>query len=251
LIISNLAFISQRSFLPILWTTTLIVTIFAWIFNEHSLWGELFAHHDSGIIISIICVCFLIATLAGLTSQSKKFSFFTNGFNWWLHAFSLAVLISNDLIVSEFRHLYNFKNVFFVLIILFPLAVGSTFFRKGILKREKIFLNLFFTLSILLYFPFLIDNELGTEKHRLLGAVYFTFAAVLLALYHAAGGRFRFFHAMTILVGLRLLVVYFQVFGNLTETGLGLVATGVIIMGITTIWFKFRERIENAIKGLV
>ncbi len=52
----------------------------------------------------------------------------------------------------------------------------------------------------------------------------------------AAGGHERLFRSFTGLIGLRILVVYLEVFGSLLTTGLGLVAGGLLTLALVWAW---------------
>jgi hypothetical protein len=54
-----------------------------------------------------------------------------------------------------------------------------------------------------------------------------------------------------IAVGLRFLIIYFQVLGDLATTALGLIVTGVAIVRISFLWFKKRSTIERWLGGLL
>jgi len=57
----------------------------------------------------------------------------------------------------------------------------------------------------------------------------------------------RLFHALTSLLALRILIVYFEVFGSLLDTGLGLVTGGVVTLLIGWGWQKkMRQLTERA-----
>ena len=55
----------------------------------------------------------------------------------------------------------------------------------------------------------------------------------------------KLFNGVTVLVGLRFLLAYFQVFEDLATTGVGLMVSGVMIIGIAVLWFKKREAYER------
>jgi len=48
----------------------------------------------------------------------------------------------------------------------------------------------------------------------------------------------RLFHLLTAAIGLRLLVIYFEVFGSLLQTGLGLLSGGLLTLLLTWLWFR-------------
>ncbi len=52
-------------------------------------------------------------------------------------------------------------------------------------------------------------------------------------------------NAATALVGVRIIAVYFEVFGSLLDTGLGLVLGGVLTLGVVWLWARKRRDFET------
>jgi hypothetical protein len=61
----------------------------------------------------------------------------------------------------------------------------------------------------------------------------------------------KLFNAMILLIGIRFLLIYFQVFRSLAYTGLGLIVSGLVIIGFVVVWYKFHSVIEDKIRGLI
>jgi uncharacterized membrane protein len=69
------------------------------------------------------------------------------------------------------------------------------------------------------------------------------FAAVALVAHKR--GRPRLLHLATAAVGLRLLAIYFEVFGSLLDTGLGLVLGGLLTLFVTWFWARKRRDFDR------
>jgi uncharacterized membrane protein len=69
------------------------------------------------------------------------------------------------------------------------------------------------------------------------------FAVVALAAHER--GRPRLLHLATAAVGLRLLAIYFEVFGSLLDTGLGLVLGGLLTLLVTWVWARKRRDFDR------
>jgi uncharacterized membrane protein len=69
------------------------------------------------------------------------------------------------------------------------------------------------------------------------------FAVVALAAHKR--GRPRLLHLATAAVGLRLLAIYFEVFGSLLDTGLGLVLGGLLTLLVTWVWARKRRDFDR------
>lgn len=61
-------------------------------------------------------------------------------------------------------------------------------------------------------------------------------------------GRKRIFDFITLAITVRLLVVYFEVFGSMMATGIGLIISGLLILGIAWVWYKFRDRLAAMVE---
>jgi len=51
-------------------------------------------------------------------------------------------------------------------------------------------------------------------------------------------GSITLFNVMTALISLRILIIYFEVFGSMLETGLGLIIMGVLTLSLAWLWLK-------------
>ncbi len=50
----------------------------------------------------------------------------------------------------------------------------------------------------------------------------------------------KLFHMLLFIVGIRFIVLYFQAFGGLATTGLGLIISGTFIIGMAILWNKYK-----------
>ncbi len=53
----------------------------------------------------------------------------------------------------------------------------------------------------------------------------------------------------TAMIGLRIIAIYFEVFGSLLDTGLGLVVGGLLTLGIVWVWARKRRQFEQEFAG--
>lgn len=252
-IVAPLALMANRIFLPAVWTAIFVMNLFFWIFNPHSIWGKYFLQDFTlAPAASILLICFFVAFVTGLTTQSTKLSLLTKGFDWWWRSLMVVTLVVTDYAISfsSFRN-QNISHFISSAGILLPLSILGIWINKNALSREKILVGIFILASFLVYLPILSGDEYTYSKHEFLGASYFIFAAFMLAIYHAVGGRFKFFRSMTLLIGIRFLIIYFQVFKDLAQTGFGLIFSGVLIIILTYGWFKMRRKIEEQVKEVL
>ena len=96
-------------------------------------------------------------------------------------------------------------------------------------------------LLVLSYGPLLI----GTKELELVGALVFIGLWAVVAWVGYASHNARLLSAATAVIGLRVVIVYFEVFGSLMDTGLGLVTGGLLTVGLTYLWARKRREISS------
>jgi hypothetical protein len=70
----------------------------------------------------------------------------------------------------------------------------------------------------------------------------------LVAIFLASIGSRRLFQCFLFLVGLRFLILYFQALGGLATTGLGLIVSGALVIGMAVFWNKYRKEITLSVE---
>lgn len=259
-IVLPLSYMGKKAFLPAMWVLGLMVTFYAWALNGESWWARNFLIGETYINDDNIYPLFAFAAMLSfsLASIAARFRglvrFADNLWSWGLIASVLAA-VSGDLYCSLQE--WATANAVHPGYLLLPLSLAAVTFRSDASIGEKALLAALLCLSLAIYLPSLIleasyqysyDYD---ESFQILGAGYFIAGTVLLALYFAARRRLWLFHAMTVLIGIRFLIIYLQVFEDLAYTGAGLVVSGLLIIGFAAAWYKFRPRLEAWAKGLV
>jgi hypothetical protein len=79
------------------------------------------------------------------------------------------------------------------------------------------------------------------EPHRLTSAFATLLVLALVAIFLASLEARRGFQLFLLLLGLRVLVLYFQALGGLAMTGVGLIVSGGLVMGLAVLWNKYRN----------
>lgn len=72
----------------------------------------------------------------------------------------------------------------------------------------------------------------------------------LYAVHAGNTGHQRTFNLVTFLIGLRFVILYFQAMGGLAATGVGLIISGSLIIGMTWLWYKGRDRLRQWTQGV-
>ncbi len=99
--------------------------------------------------------------------------------------------------------------------------------------------------GILTAIPLLIVNL----RSDFLGALIFISLFGLAATAAARVNARRLFNALSFLIATRFIWIYFEVFGSLAATGVGLIISGLLILGTLWGWYKFKGKIESALRG--
>lgn len=71
---------------------------------------------------------------------------------------------------------------------------------------------------------------------------------IILALYtmHVGNqGLITSFNIMTLLIGVRFIILYFQALGGLAATGFGLIISGALLIAIAWAWQQYRKRLQQ------
>lgn len=77
-----------------------------------------------------------------------------------------------------------------------------------------------------------------------------------IAIWAAAGaaavfaGKKRLFDLVAFVIAARFVVVYFEVFGSLAATGIGLILSGGVILGTVYVWHRYRGRLATWVGDL-
>jgi hypothetical protein len=93
----------------------------------------------------------------------------------------------------------------------------------------------------------LLPEPLG----ELLGALGFIALWALAAAAAVMASMRRLFNVASFAIAVRVVVTYFQVFGTLTATGLGLIISGLVIISVGLLWNRGRKIVNNLLKGAV
>lgn len=81
------------------------------------------------------------------------------------------------------------------------------------------------------------------KAYELWGAVLSLAMLGLVAVYAYKTGSIRLLNLATALSAFRFFAVYLQVFGSLLSTGVGLIISGFVLLGVAVVWQKGRRRL--------
>ena len=82
----------------------------------------------------------------------------------------------------------------------------------------------------------------------LVAALAFIGLWVLVAYTAHQAGLLTLLNLATAVIGIRILIVYFEVFGSLLGTGVGLVTGGMLTLGMVWLWVRKRREFARELK---
>ena len=207
----------------------------------------------------------LSATLYYATFPVKTLRGFSTSLYFWFQITAMIALAMIDIARSG-GEMTEYQLAWFV-----PAYMAAGLLALGILlHREYRWLNRLLLLGalglLLLYFhPDWLFS--GQSRYSLFGsqaqatvsfwqaddirAPLLTLAILFLYAVHSGNsGRQHTFNLVTFLIGLRFVILYFQAMGGLAATGVGLIVSGSLIIGMTWLWYKSRDRLRAWTTGL-
>ena len=266
----------------LLWSViTLPIVLFARHAFVHFLWVSLFVNAATWSAVDVAggnlkllsnelpalfllapllaAACYLLAKRVALLHKTGESFFF------WFQISALVALIAIDLIRSGGDNLSFNWHWYIPAWIVAALLIGLILSRSAYKVLNKAVLIAAIILLVLYFHP----DILFTGKTR------YTFTALdsaarasiwvaddirapiltililfLYALHTGNSGYHRTFNVITFLIGLRFVVLYFQAMGGLAATGIGLILSGLMIIGIAWFWYSSRDTFKQWAKEL-
>ncbi|MGB1009432.1 MAG: DUF2157 domain-containing protein [Thiolinea sp.] len=261
----------------LLWSAiTLPIVLFARQLFIYFLWATLFLHacvwsgvsFASGDITQAyekIPALFLFspllaATCYSLTQISQPLKHFQSSFFFWFQVSGLIALVVIDVMRSG-GEMREYELAWYI-----PAYISAAILTIIILIRpdykalNKSLLIGIIVLLLLYYHPYILfdgNTRYGYDALQQgnsatfwtaddIRAPFLTIFILFLYATHAGNsGHHKTFNLITFLIGLRFVILYFQAMGGLAATGVGLIMSGLMIIGIAWFWYKSRGRLRR------
>lgn len=179
--------------------------------------------------------------------QNNLHTFGNTTLFWSIFGFLSGTIFFSFLGLIEYQDSKPTKDlVQFLLFVSCALAGASFYFAN--LQHRKISILLVFGLTIYIV---LFASHIFQFNSKTLDVVFFVL------IWFAAGFIFhllentRLFEFAIVIIGLRFLVAYFQLFASLLLTAFGLIFSGVFIITVCILYIKNREKITQKIGELI
>lgn len=250
-IIFPLSLFTKKGFIPYLWVAGFLGATVAWATSEAFIWSE-YTNDDEVILALGMALPFLCLFAGSLMSRAKVLGRHSTAFIQWALVFMLGAIIITDINISTDEFDVP-ARIMLPAAVFACLALASVIADFKVRVKEKAIILAMTAITALPYIPLLFppDPEAIRTGNEFLGALYTISMLILLSMLFVVRDSKRLFNVATLLAGLRFLVVYFQVFKDLAATGFGLIFSGLLIIGVSLLWFRQRDRLLRLLRSVI
>jgi uncharacterized membrane protein len=236
--------LAQSRFLPHIWFAGLFATLAIWYGMVHRDFISDKSARDAaeiaGLMLPLAFTYGVIAVGALPTKFGRKYFVEAAQIWGWLILLGAVATVTN--VFWAMPHVSGPVFPFSIGIVPFVLslvAAGIYYFRSRI-PEQRIAVYILMLLSPLSCFLLILPLTIQRTGYQTLGIFFFILEFSLAAAAAALLNRKRLFDLATFIIATRFIVAYFEVFGSLAATGIGLIISGIVILGAVWCWYKLR-----------
>jgi len=247
------ALIANSRLLPSLWCATALADVFSWAFEGASSGEDIMRRSSIAASLPML--------MTALFFWSKGRNLLQEEFRAALLRFGLLAILAvstpmADMLWSSGGGHYIYKTGI-TRHLSIPWAAAALAAIAALAARESVKQLKIATATLIvaamayLTLPLMIpalDHLLETQR-MFLGALGFIVVWSIAAASAALADRKRLYDVATFVIACRFIVAYFQVFGSLTTTGVGLVISGAVILAIGAFWDRLRRKVIQRARG--
>ncbi|MBW7857294.1 MAG: DUF2157 domain-containing protein [Leptonema sp. (in: Bacteria)] len=187
-------------------------------------------------VLAVLPAGFLSISL-GL-ANTKQFELHSKTASIWAAVFyGVGTIIVSTSIFDYNQPDNRWLSILHLLALFVPMLLSFLYFKK--LSKSVVFLSI----ALLIYTLFLWPGFVKSSSDFIIALMF----VVVWLFFGLSIEHRRLFEVCLIGMGIRFLVVYFQILGDLALTGFGLIASGILILVSVWLYTKFRE---SFIKGI-
>jgi uncharacterized membrane protein len=236
---------------PFLWVSLFIIGL-SWSVLDWQvvlLEGEHWWSVEQPLNLLFVFTVFISLLLSHL-SLRFHYDNFASSFQLWFIVSGVTSLVYADLLYWTSQWERTSDALMLPAYLLVAGFIVYTYFRKELPRYNRTLMMLASVLFLLLFRPewlMLTGNDDSLLK-ELFAPVLIISILLLYALHVGSMGRKTLFNVATFLIGIRFLIVYFEVIGDLAMTGIGLIISGLAIIGVTYGWYRSQEALQAWVK---
>lgn len=225
--------LSKRFYLPLLWTCALIWPL---ILSVNMVFFSSYKNNFAMIASTTPLICGLIASLLDLTKINEQF---LKSFRLLAFTLGLGAVFWADFFGYFWSTNINLQTLIPAAVLAIITILVFTMRSDVAIKRKLVF-------SLMLIFYLLIFGFQGVGSRQEHWGAFIDIPLLFLAsIYFLSIDYKKVFSFLSALIGIRFLIVYFQAFGGLASTGIGLIVSGVLILVFLKLWMKFNPKFEK------
>lgn len=237
------ALIANSRLLPEIWHLAFAYSVLTRMTTKS---GEYEIFNAELIVIATSFIFFIVAIMRTATWQfpyyfrrsAQRLSFLAFSALSVIGSFVWVTADSTSFSILE-GHYYIIAGLILSILTILYLNHGATKNQKAILSTSLAWIT-FYSVYPLTY---------NHPELQIFGCLGFIFWWSLVAALAALVGKARLFDLATLAITVRLIVVYFEVFGSLAATGIGLIISGLVILGLAFSWHYYRRQIMQTLGG--
>ncbi|MBF0437049.1 MAG: DUF2157 domain-containing protein [Magnetococcales bacterium] len=229
--------LSQRTLLPLVWIWIMLAVLSYRLIVTPM---QAFSEEERALTIgySLPLVCALAAILLRPWSTTELFA---RAFRF--HAWLIAICI---IIVTDASSMANSQHWHWHASTTWVGIAWACMVLAGIAKRRQPSVSgqIILSLLVILYTatpPLVIGLKLSHWFSALFTMALFALAATWLV----REGSLRLANGLVFLLGMRFLVLFFTAFGGLIDAGIGMILSGVVILGFVWLWSRVQKHLLN------
>jgi uncharacterized membrane protein len=225
------ALAARKMFIHLMWAGILLGGV-AWAAMDSELTRSLFYRNSAAVflMIPLLAAALTVASksFAGETSSTRSFRAWT--LIWGLLGLSVIELRLDSPSLSS-KQMMSY-SIGYALAGVTALGIWTT---SEYSRLQKLLL-----LSVLGLFLIPFHLHLIDANDKFAFAVFTIAILALMSLFLASLGKRVLFQCFLSLLGLRFLFLYFQALGGLGMTGVGLIVSGGVVIGMAVLWHRYR-----------
>lgn len=230
--------VSQKYFVPALWACGFFGGLI--LMSLESGWFRIFFGREPSYVL--IAIPFLSALFAAICRSLSGDSGHTQAFRFWVIAAGLLGIVFAEGSPHKVLLLSGMIPAF----VLAASTMVCVCLSAGYTRLQK---HTLLVVTILFFVQFLVG--LPGIQGKIFQASNTIVILAAMGLFFASIQDRKMFQLFVVLIGLRFLVLYFQALGGLAATGLGLIVSGIFIIGVVMLWNKRRKALASWVEGLI
>jgi uncharacterized membrane protein len=229
---------AKNVFVPLFWT---------FVFGSSVLWGLAENPQAKAYLLEPYSLFILLLTAIFILLQStKKDSVLTKAMGYaviltWVFGLCFSSTEWN------FAHKHGDRTYEFIHFLphyMLSLLIGVSLIKNPSLKKME---KKFFAVGLLVANLLFSLNHLADSAYILL-IVLSIVCLLTFAFFFLSREQSRLFNAVLIIISFKFFEFYLRKFGGLLSTGVGLICTGLVIVGLVAAWMQNRQKIEGHLK---